>query len=168
MPDVGVQSQVDYSDAVIEQASVSFVRYFFGTRRGRLLMIASVVNIAGLGLIIYLGVREAFMLMVVGMIAALGPVYLAFLRFGFPKRTAAVLKQHLKPRATVTVSSSGFGIATHDRAIALPWTEVKAVREFPEYFLLVFAHLAYTVIPKEGLPEVSRQLIRQARGSNAA
>ena len=168
MPGDDVDAEIEYTDRVIEQACGSFVRYFFSTRYGRLLVLASVVNAVGFALAVHFGVKDKFMLFVVGMIAALGPIYLSSLYFLFPKRTSAVLKQHLKPRAKVTVSSSGFGIAANGRAIALPWADVKAIREFPDYFLLVLARLAFAVIPKHGLPDASQQTIRQVAGINAA
>jgi hypothetical protein len=67
----------------------------------------------------------------------------------------------------VTINASGFGVAANGRAFELPWSDVKTVLEFPEYFLLVISRLAFAVIPKEDLPVASQEMIREAARSAA-
>jgi hypothetical protein len=107
----GEASEVVYSDAIIENASQAFVSDFFATRRGVALVLASVVTIVGFALMIWFGVREHFAVFVIGMIAVLGPIYLAAIYFYFPHRFAAMLKERLKPSAKVTITPTVFEIA---------------------------------------------------------
>ena len=123
MAEVHADSEITYTDAVIEDAAASFVRHFFNTTYGRVLLLACVINIAAFVLVFSLGIREWFVLFVVGTLAAMGPIYLAIFQ---------------------------------------------AVREFPEYFVLVISRLAFTVIPKKDLPVAWLQVIREASTSRAA
>lgn len=161
------ESDVVYTDAVIDQATEAFFRDFFRTRFGQVLMVACLVNVAAFGLMVWLGVRDHFTLFVIGMIAALGPVYLGVLYFYYPRKLAAALKQSLKPSAKIMISSTGFGISANDRTVKLLWSDVKRILEFPDYYILVFRPaLAFTVIPKRGLLTASQQLIRDASTGN--
>lgn len=153
--------EIAYTDTLIEQATQSFFRDFFSTTYGRVLMLACVVNVAGFVLIVAMGVRDRFMLFVIGMIAALGPLYLSIVYFYFPQKFSDVLKQRLQPAAKISLSSAGFGIAANGRAVTLPWSDVKRIREFPDYFILLTSRFAFTIIPKQGLPAASQQLLRQ-------
>ena len=162
MSDTYVNMEIVYTDAVLEQAATSFFHHFFVTAFGRALQIACVLNIAALGLIFYLGVRDRFMLFAVGLIAALGPVYLAVIYYVYPKKFATALKRVLQPTAHVTIDPTGFGIAAKGRRIELPWSDVKFVLEFPDYFVLGISQLAFAVIPKGSLPVASLQLVRNA------
>ena len=161
------ESDVTYSDAILEDSARSFVRHFFTTTYGRVLLIASAVNVFGFALVIFFGIRDWFMLFVVGMIAALGPVYLASLYFLYPRRIASALKERLQPAARVTVSPSGFGIAANGRTFALPWSDIKSIIEFPDYFVLIVSRLVFTVISKKGLSEPSLELIRTVSRADA-
>jgi hypothetical protein len=118
-------SELIYTDAVIEHAAKSFVQRFFKTTHGRLLMLACVINIAGFALGAYFVRDEWSMVFVVGLIAVLGPVYLAAIYFLFPRKFSASLKQGLKPSARVTITSSGFGVAARRRSYELLWSDVK-------------------------------------------
>jgi hypothetical protein len=42
------------------------------------------------------------------------------------------------------------------------WADLKAVVEYPDYFLLVVAILAFAFIPKKGMPQEAQRLIREA------
>ena len=162
------ESEVVYTDAVIDEAADAFVRTFFTTPMGRALIAASIVNIAAFALIMWLGVRDRFMLFVVGMIAALGPAYLAMIRFYYPGTFATRLKQRLKPVARIAVTATGFAISANDRAVKLLWSDVRRGLEFPDFYILILRpSLTFTVIPKQGLSIASQQLIRTALSSHA-
>lgn len=113
-------------------------------------------------------IRDRFMLFVVGLVALPGPVYLCLLRFYTPRKLAGVLKPRLQATARVTIGSTRFALAANGRAVALPRSDVRRVVEFPDYFLLVTARLAFAIISKRGLPEPSHNLIRNAAASRAA
>lgn len=76
-----------------------------------------------------------------------------------------MLKQRLQLRTRVTVTSSGFGLSARGRSVELPWSDLKAILEFPEYFLLVMSRISFTVIPKADLSIASQHLIRTASKS---
>jgi hypothetical protein len=157
------ESEVRYTEALIDQAADAFSRNFFRTRYGQVLMVAAMVNVAAVPLVVWAGLRDAFPLFVVAMIAALGVVYVIALRFYYPRKASAILKQRLMPTAKIAVTPAGFRVSTADRAVKLPWSDVTRILEFADYFILVLRPArAFTIISKQGFSHASRQLIREA------
>ena len=157
-------AEVPYTDAVIEQATRSFISDTVKSPYGLAVIAASVANIIGFFVLVQLGLRDSSAVFFVGVVAMLGPFYLALLYLYYPGKISAQLKKRLQPSARIAISATGFEVAANDRMVKLPWTDIKRILEFPEYFILIFSttRRAFTVIPKQGLPAASQQLIRDA------
>jgi len=150
-----------YDDAIIDNAAKTFVRRLF-RKYLWLLVVACILNIVGFVFVLILPGTSKVMTAAIGMLAALGPVYFPWAYLRLPKTFAAAMKQGLKPNAHLSVSSSSFTISAKGRSFSKPWTDLRAILEFPDYFLLVVAPLAFTFIPKKDTPPEAQQLIREA------
>jgi phosphoglycerol transferase MdoB-like AlkP superfamily enzyme len=157
------ESEVRYTDTLIDQAADAFYGAFFRTPYGRALVVAAIVNVAAVGFLVWLGLRDGFALFMVAMIAVLGVVYLIALRLYFPRRSSAMLKRRLMPGAKIAVTPSSFAITTAERAVKLPWSDVTRIIDRSDCFIVVLKPArAFTVISKQGLSDASQRMIRAA------
>lgn len=147
-----------FTAELIDDAATSFVRHYLLARYGLLFVLACIINAAGFALSLWLrgsgASGAAWMLTQLfdGAVVILGPIYLAYVYFGYPRKFAARLKQRLLPTTHFSLSPEAFGVRTRQGSIIVPWARVKSILEFPSYFLLVLTPFAFTVIPKIGLP----------------
>lgn len=160
MPDHTFDFEAVYNDVVIDDAARTFVHRLFRRYLGWLAAACS-LNIAGFAFALMFP-AGSLVISAIGLLAVLGPVFLLLMYFRFPGKLAAALKQGLKPSARVSVSSSGLSMSVKGRSFTRQWTDLQAILEFPDYFLLVVAPLVFTFIPKKDIPLAAQQLIREA------
>src|SRR5450759_400057 len=157
-----LQFEAHYDNVMIDDASQTFVRRLF-KKYFWLLVAACVMNIVGFVLVLILPGTSTPMIAAIGVLAAIGPVYFAWAYFRLPKTLAAPLKRGpLKPSATISVSSSSFTISSKGQEFTRRWADLKAVVEYPDYFLLMIAFLAFAFIPKKDMSPEAQQLVREA------
>lgn len=161
MSDHTFEFEAAYDDRIIDDAAKTFVRRLFKRYLG-LLIAACLLNIVGFIFLLMLPGNGGLMTIATGLLAVLGPAYFVLMYVRFPGKLAAAIKRDLKPTAHVSVSSSGLSISAKGRSFTKRWTDLKAILEFPDYFLLVVGLLAFTFIPKKDIPPPVQQLIREA------
>ena len=160
-------STIEFASAfttdLIDAASVSFVRGYLFRRYGRWLIAACLINAVGFGLVLWLGGNDGLVLSFIALIVVMGPAYLALFYFFYPRRIADRMKQRLMPRAHFSFNESMFGFTNDVGTGAMAWSGVKAVVDHPTYFLLVFSPIAFSVIPKAGMPVDALRLLEAKR-----
>src|SRR6266705_2268621 len=164
MPNSALEFDAVYDDSLIDSAAKAFVHRLF-KKYLWVLVAACLLNIVGFIFVLIFPGSGTLMTAAIGILAALGPLYFPWAYFRFPGKFAAPMKRVLKPAARVSVSSSGFSLSAHGRSFTREWTKLKEILEFPEYFLLVIAPMAFTFIPKKDVPLEAQQLIRDASRS---
>ncbi|SRR6266849_3715899 len=161
MPDRAYEFEAAYDDANIDAAAKTYVEVLYKKYRG-ILGVACLINIIGFLLVLILPGSNTLMTIGIGCLAAIGPAYFPWAYFRFPSKFAANMKRGLKPTARLSVTSSSFSILAKGRSFTKQWADLKAILEFPDFFLIVVAPLAFTFIPKKDAPDEAQQLIREA------
>src|SRR4029434_3880960 len=98
------------------------------------------------------GVR-GWMLVAIGFIAVLGPIYFPITYVRLPKALVAPMKQVLRATARVSISPAGFTLTAKGRSFTKQWKDLREVIETPHFFLFVVGHAAFALVPKGGTPE---------------
>jgi len=150
-----------FAPELLDQASTDFVRGFLFKRYGAWLVVACVVNLIGFALVLWLGGANAASMVFLAGIAVLGPVYLFWTYHFQSARIATRLKQYWVPAAHFSLGESAFSVTTSGGSASVPWSRVKALLEFPAYFMLVFSPFAFIVLPKASLPEEGYKVVRE-------
>jgi hypothetical protein len=151
-----VDFDAEYSNILIDDAARAFVDRLF--RKYLWLLVAvCVINIVGFVAVLVLSGSANWM---IGALSLLGPLYFPWRYYRLPGELSTRLKEVLVPNARVSVAPSGFTLAAKGRSATLQWADLKAIVEYPEYFLFVFGLLAFTFIPKRDMPLDAQQLIR--------
>jgi hypothetical protein len=148
-----------FTTDLIDEASISFVRGYLFHRYGRLLIAACLINAVGFAFALWLGATDALLMAFVAFIVVMGPVYFASFYFFYPRRFAERLKKYLMPSAHFSLDASALSISTKKGSGTVPWSAVKAVLKYPAYFILVLSPIAFSVIPKAGLPIDARRFL---------
>ena len=161
MTDQAFDFDAAYSDAIIDDAAKTFVRRLFKRYLGWLVAVCF-LNIAGFVTVLKLPGTGNLLISLTGLLAVLCPLFLLLMYIRFPGKLAAGLKRGMKPSAHVSVRPSGFSMWVTGRSLTKEWTDLQAILEFPDYFLLVVAPFAFTFIPKKDMPVAAQQLIREA------
>lgn len=161
MPDRTFDFQAEYSVALIDHAARTFVHRLF-RKYLWLLVAACIINIIGFVAVLVLPGGSAWMNVPIGLLAVLGPVYFPWQYARLPRELGAPMKQVLVPSALVSVTQSTFTLSAKGRSFTSPWTDLKAIDEHPDYFLLVVGLLAFTFIPRKDAPSEAQRLIREA------
>jgi YcxB-like protein len=163
MPDRSFDFDAAYDDAIIDDAAKAFVHRLF-KKYVWLLVAACFMNIVGFVLVLLLPGSGKVMTLAIGIVAALGPLFFSWEYFRLPRTLAAPMKKGLKPTTRVSVSSSSFTMSAKGRSFTKRWSDLRAILELSDYFLLIIAPLAFTFIPKKDTPQEAQQLIREAAG----
>lgn len=162
MANEALQFEAHFSNVMIDDASQTFVRRLF-SKYAWLLVAVCVVNIIGFVLVLILPGTSTPMIVAIGVLAAIGPMYFPWQYFRLPKALAAPLKRGpLKPSAIISISPSSFTISVKGQEFTRGWADLKAVVEYPEYFLLEVTFLAFAFIPKKDMSSEAQQLVREA------
>ena len=164
MPEREFQFDARYDDAIIDDAAKTFVRRLF-RKYLWLLVGACAMNIMGFVLVLVLLGSGTLMTVTIGILAALGPLYFPWEYVRLPKTLAAPMKQALEPTTRVSVSSSNFTLSAQGRPFTRRWKDLKAILEYPDYYLFVVAFLVFTFIPKRDVPQDAHELIQEAARS---
>lgn len=155
-----------FTEEVIGAAAKAFVQRYYVLGKYRTWLIAAcIINPVGFAFAVMFGV-DTWILIMVGFIAMLGPVYFPLAYFRLPGQIARRMKLAIENPVHVSVNSSGFSLATKGRTSAKAWSDLKAIAEFPEYFLLVVSAAAFTLIPKHEAPLAATELIRELARPN--
>ena len=152
---------VEYSDALIDDAARTFVQRLF-QKYLWLLVAACVLNIVGFVAVLVLPGSNGLMTIAIGVLAALGPVFFPWQYFRLPRELGAPMKKVLVPSTQVSVTPSAFTLSAKGRSFTIRWTDLKAIVECPDYFLFVVGFLAFTFVPKKNTPPEAQQLSRGA------
>ena len=160
MSDRTFDFDVAYDDAIIDSAANTFVRRL-AKKYGWLLFAACIVNIVGFLLVLMLPGSSKPMVVALGLLAALGPLYFPWRYLRLPEALAAPMKQMLKPTAHISICPLSFTMSAKERSFTSPWADLKAILEYTDYFLLVVGPFAFTFIPKKDAPYEAQQLIRE-------
>jgi hypothetical protein len=161
MPDRTFDFDAEYSDVLIDNAARSFV-HRLSRKYLWLLVAACIMNIVGFVAVLVLPGSSGWMTIAVGLLAALGPVYFPWRYYRLPGQLGAPMKQVLVPTARVSVTPSTFTLSAKGRSYTSRWTDLKAIEEYPDYFLFVVGLLAFTFFPRKDMPLEAQQLIREA------
>lgn len=153
-----------YTDALIDDAARTFVHRLFGKYLW-VLVSASIVNIVGFVVVVILGDPNDWQIVAIGFIAALGPVYFPLRYVRMPKQFGASMKKVLVPSARVSITPTIFTLSAKDRSFTTRWTELKAIEEYPDYFMFVVGLLAFTFVPRRGMPKEMETIIREVAQS---
>jgi hypothetical protein len=156
-----VDFSAEYSVSLIDDAARAFVHQLF-RRYLWLLVFACVMNIVGLVAILVLPGATTWMIIVIGPLAALGPLYFPWAYYRLPRQLSARMKEVLVPNAQVSIAQSTFTLAAKGRSFTSRWIDLKAITEYADYFIFVVGLLAFTFIPKKNIPAEAQQLIREA------
>ena len=167
MTDRSFEFQASYDDAMIEEAARAFM-HRLRKKYGTLLFVACVVNIIGFVLVLVLPGSGLSLTVLVGLIAALGPIYFPWAYHRFPQKFATNMKKGLKPAVQVSLNSSSLGMSANGQSFTKPWTDFKEILEFADYFMFVLNPLAFTFVPKKDTPVAAQQLIRETAHFNAS
>jgi hypothetical protein len=151
----------EYSDALIDDAARTFVRRLF-RKYLWLLVGACIMNIIGFAAVVALLRTVDWMTVAIGVVAVLGPVYFPWQYFRLPAELAAPMKRVLVPSARVSVTPSSLTLSAKGRTFTRRWTDLKAIVECPDYFLLVVGLLAFTFVPRKHMPLEAQQVVREA------
>jgi hypothetical protein len=161
MSDRTFDVDAEYSDALIDDAARSFVHRLF-RKYLWLLVAACVMNIVGFVAVLVLSGGSGWMTIAIGVLAALGPVYFPWQYYRLPRALGAPMKQVLVPSARVSVTQSTFTLSAKGRSYTSRWTDLKAIEEYPDYFLFAVGLLVFTFVPRKDMPMEAQQLIREA------
>ena len=161
MTEGAVNFSAEYSVTLIDDAAKAFVHQLF-RRYLWLLVFACVMNIVGFVAVLVLPGASTWMIIVIGALAALGPLYFPWRYYRLPRELSAPMKEVLVPNAQVSIAPSTFTLAAKGRSFTSHWTDLKAITEYGDYFIFVVGLLAFTFIPKRNMPPDAQQLIRDA------
>lgn len=161
MPARTFDFDAEYSDTLIDDAAQTFVHRLF-RRYLWLLVAACIMNIVGFVAVLVLPGSSGWMTVAIGLLAALGPVYFPWQYFRLPRQLGAPMKQVLVPSAHVSVTPSTFTLSAKGRSFTRRWTDLRAISECPDYFLLVVGLLAFTFLPRKHMPLEAQQVVREA------
>lgn len=149
-----------YDDLIIDDAANAFVQLQWRKYRA-LLVAACVVNVIGFIVVLLLPGGSVPMTVAIGTLAALGPVYFTWRYRRLPSQLAAPMKRGLKPVASVRIEPSGFSMSAKGHSVTIRWSSLRAIREYPDYFLFVVTLLSFTFIPKKAMSLEAQQLVRE-------
>ena len=167
MPERTFEFDAEYSDAIIDNAAKTFVHRLF-RKYLWVLVGASISNIIGFVTVVLLDHGSIdWMTIAIGIVAALGPVYFPWRYFRMPGQLGTPMKQVLVPGARISVAPENFALSAKGRSFTTRWTDLKAIVEYPDYFLFVVGLLAFTFVPKKDMPVEAQQLIRDAAATLA-
>jgi hypothetical protein len=160
MPERTFEFDAEYSDAQIDDAARTFVYQLF-RKYLWLLVAACIFNIIGFATVVLLNPGGIdWMTIAIGIVAALGPVYFPWRYFRLPRQLGTQMKQVLVPAARISVAPENFALSAKGRSFTTRWTDLKEIVECPDYFLFVVGFIAFTFVPKKGMPVEAQQLIR--------
>ena len=161
-----VEFEPQYTSALLECSANSFVRGYLFRTVGKWLVLACVVNAAGFGLVLLLGVRDAGAWFS-GAIALLGPLWLAHFYVRRPARFAARAKR-AELASRVGLSPEKIELTTRSGHSSVSWSNVRAVVETPVAFLLVLSPFAFLPLPKQGMSSEAVAFLEQRKSHNVA
>lgn len=161
MTDRTFEFDAEYSDALIDAAARTFVHRLF-RKYLWLLIAACTMNIVGFFAVLVLPGASSWMIVTIGVLAVLGPVFFPWRYFRLPVQLGAPMKRTLVPSAQLSVTPSTFTLSAKGCSFTSKWTDLKAIEEHPDYFLLVVGFLAFTFLPRGRMPLEAQQLIREA------
>jgi hypothetical protein len=161
MTDRTVTFRAEYSSSLIDAAAKAFVHQLF-RKYFWLLVAACLMNIVGFVAVLVLPGASTWMIVTIGALAALGPVYFPWRYYRLPGQLGVRMKEALVPHAEVSVTPLTFTLAPKGRSFTCPWTDLKEIVEHRDYFLFVVGLLAFTFIPRRHMPIEAQQMIREA------
>jgi len=156
-----VEFSAEYTVSLIDDAAKTFVRQLF-RKYLWLLVFACIMNIVGFVAVLVLPGASTWMIIAIGALAVLGPVFFPWRYHRLPGELGARMKDVLVPNAQVSVTPSTFTLAAKGRSFTSRWADLRAITEHRDYFLFVVGLLAFTFIPKGNMPAEAQQLIREA------
>jgi hypothetical protein len=165
MTERAIDFNAEYSVSLIDRATRAFVHRLF-RKYLWLLVFACIMNIVGFVAVLVLPGANTWMIVGIGAIAILGPVFFAWQYLRLPGELSARMKEVLVPNAEVSITPSTFTLAAKGRSFTSRWTDLKAITEYQDYFLFVVGLLAFTFIPKNNMPTDAQQLIRAAAANS--
>jgi hypothetical protein len=155
-----VQVDATYDRKLLEAAATCYIRgYFRGI--GRWLLVACVINAIGFGAAIALGAKSGPVMWWVVFIVVAGPLYCAYLFWGFPRRYSSRAIRVFAPTTRISFTVATVEFSCGQGAASIPWGALTKVRECPTAFLLVLSQLihSFMVVPKAGLPNEAREFL---------
>jgi hypothetical protein len=159
-----VDFNAEYSNSLIDDAAKAFVHRLF-RKYLWLLVAACVMNIVGFVAVLVLPGTSTWMIIAIGVLAALGPVYFPWQYYRLPGELSARMKEVLVPSTQVSISPLTFTLAAKGQSFTCRWTDLKEIVEYGDYFLFVVGLLAFTFMPKRDMPLDAQQLIRESAAS---
>jgi len=161
MNERAIDFRAEYGTALIDDAAKAFVHRLF-RKYLRLLVAACVMNIVGFVAVLVLGGTSTWMVVAIGALAALGPIYFPWQYYHLPGELGVRMKETLVPNAEVSIGPSTLTLSAKGRSFTCHLKDLKEIVELRDYFLFVVGLLAFTFIPKRGMPPDAQQIIRQA------
>jgi len=161
MNERAIDFRAEYSNALIDDAAKAFVHRLF-RKYLWLLVAACVMNIVGFVAVLVLGGTSTWMIVAIGALAALGPIYFPWQYYRLPGELSVRMKETLVPNAEVSIGLSTFTLSAKGRSFTCHLKGLKEIVELQDYFLFVVGLLAFAFIPKRGMPPDAQQMIRQA------
>lgn len=163
-----VAFEAQYTSELIERAALAFVRQYLFRRYGRWLLLACIINAAGLALALGLGFREPAA--VIGLIAiiVLGPLYLALVYLTYPAKFSGRLKQVLLPSAHFSMSVEKLQVRTNAGTVEVPWPGPGSLLERESFSLLALSPLAFVIFPTASLPPSGRAILQRQGSARVA
>ena len=167
MADDVVEFEAKYSDELIRDAAMTYVRFAYRTFLGWKFFAAGIICVIGFAASVYFG-ADGVLIFAIAVILGPALVYFPIMFFVYPGKIAQALKAKFQPTAKITIGSSGFSVASNNRQSGLPWTDLRAVLEFAEYFIFVANPYAFVVIPRSNMPTAAEDIIHRASARVAA
>ncbi len=161
-----------YPTELIEQAARAFRDYRF-RRYGPWLIAACLVNGLGFALLAWVGTwpgvhLDLLPMVGVGVIAAIGPIWLLYEYFVAPQRHAARLRAILPPYVRISLGPDALRVSAKGKEAAIPWPRIRAVVETNALFLLVLSPGAFGFIPRAAMPMEAYEALHAKSGKGAA
>lgn len=161
MNERAIDFRAEYTVELIDDAAKTFVHRLF-RKYLRLLVAACVIDIVGFLAVLVLGGVSAWMVVAIGALAALGPIYFPWQYYRLPEQLSARMKETLVPNAAVSIGPFTFMLSAKDGSFTCHFKNLKEIAELQGYFLFVVGILAFTFIPKKDMPPDAQQMIRHA------
>ena len=165
-PSAGFEAQ--FSPESMIAASLAFRDYLF-KQYGRLLIVACLINAAGLAFVYWSGAERGLAFYSLTLILlVLCPAWLLYKYFVGPRLQAARLQLMMPPRGNVSVNEDFVALPGKDgRDRHFPWSKTKVI-EHASLFLLVPSPFFVYYVPKFGMPAVLQELFQAKAARSAA
>lgn len=159
-----VSVRLQYTEAVIRDAALASWHRAFGLR----FVVALLLVATSLAYLVWHGDRSWFVgvmgtLLILCATFAVG-FYLVSLRSSLRK----FRKMH-SPEASLQGDASGFSVSSELGAFTLPWSAVRQVRRYPDFWLLVLSRTSQVTIPLAGVaPDAQSFLLQKIEGAGGS